>query len=251
MSGIEKPEGRSQLRVEKPPDIAEKYYAEVLKPRLERGELITLAGDDMKVYFGQDYDPERSDLYAQATYLLVERVLKSSFKKELVFLGGGPGAGKTEMVGSAIVKSGYNEILYDTTFSSFPGIEHLVQIAREHNIAVRMYGILANLEYARAHTILREHATGREVTAAAFSRGHSGFVETVRETLERGLLSADEVRLFDLRKVTTAEEIIRKVAESDWEKDPLSSISAINYNKNELENMYEKKYFNPRTGQRL
>src|SRR3989344_3561231 len=232
-------------------DIKRRYYERVLLAKVTSGDLIFVSGDEMKNVFGGDYAPERSDLYAIASYQTIEKLIGESSRKELVFLAGGPGAGKTDIVGQGIVDSGYSGILYDTTFSHLDGVKHLINMARQNELEVRIYGILANLERARVHTIIREHKIGREVPVEAFARGHVGFVETLRTVLQDGNLAKSEVRLLDLRTVRTAKEAIQKVVALGWESDPLVVLEGVDYNRNEIKGKYAKENFDKTTGQRI
>lgn len=222
-------------------EAASKYWDDVIKPKIAADEPIVLSGDDMKAHFGNDYDPERSDLYAKANYQNVKRAIQEK-PGDFVMLGGGPGSGKTEFLSKKILGSGFKGILYDTTLSSYKGTEEILKTARAAGKNIRIYGIVPDLEKARGFTEARAAATGRAVTDEAFARGHSGFVSTMKQLLDDGALKPDEVHLYDMRNVTDKESADKLVQMDISARNPVDLLNKVQYNKEDISSLLKDTY---------
>ncbi len=227
-------------------EAASRYYDEVIKPKINSGGPVVLSGDDMKAHFGGDYAPEKSDMYAEANYKNVSRAIKEH-PGDFTTLGGGPGSGKTEILTKDLLRNGYKGIIYDTTLSNYEGSLKLIQEARAAGKKIKIMGILPDIERARAFTLRRALRTGRDVVAKAFARGHAGFPATLKKLLESGAVKPDEVKLYDLRNVTSKEEALKRVEEGLSEKNPLDVLKNVSYNENDLLKRYGHNTSEPTT----
>lgn len=221
-----------------------RYWDEVIAPQIGKGKTIVLAGDDMKKYFGGDYDPERSDMYAEANYKNVEKLLQDPSIKSMTFLGGGPGSGKSEFVGKDIVDKNSVDMLYDTTFSNAKGIKHLLDIAEKEGKDISLSGIITDKENAWKYVQERAKETGRPVTREAFDRGHDGFINALKELLADGSLKPEQIRLYDLQKIDNKDMARKIVSMGIHAKDPLALLRKVEYNR---ANGKEKGNIQPRT----
>lgn len=217
-------------------DAATRYWDEVIAPKMGK-EPIVLAGDDMKKYFGKDYDPARSDMYAKANYRNVQRAIKES-PGDFAMLGGGPGSGKTEFLTKSILDKGFDGVLYDTTLSNLKGVSRIIEEARAAGKQIQIYGIVTDLDRARRFTIAREAKTQRAVTDEAFARGHAGFADVVRELLERGIITSDEIQLYDMRFAKTKADAMQIVRMGISAKKPLDLIKKVQYSETDIIKQY-------------
>lgn len=220
-------------------EAATRYWDAKIAPKVLNNEAVVIGGDDMKEHFGGDYAPEKSDMYAKAAYQNVQRAIHEH-PGDLTMLGGGPGVGKTENLTKNILDSGYKGILYDTTLSNYEGTLRLIQEARAAGKNVHVFGILRNLDEARAYTLWRAKRIGREVTTEAFARGHAGFTATLRRLLENGALKPSEVDLFDLRHFPTKAEAANIIKQGISAKNPLDLLRKVRYTKEDIINQYAK-----------
>jgi hypothetical protein len=221
-----------------PEAAASKYWDNAIAPKIAKNEPIVLSGDDMKMHFGNDFDPERSDFYAKANYLNVQRAIEEH-PGDFAMLGGGPGAGKTELLTKDILGRGYKGILYDTTLSNYAGVTRLIDEARAAGKNIHIFGIVPDLEKARNFTFARAAETGREVSDAAFARGHAGFIDTLKRLLEDKVITPDELDLFDTRNITSLDEAKKLVKVGVSARNPLALLKKAGYSE---EDILAKKY---------
>lgn len=213
-----------------PAEASTRYYNDVIEPQLGQGKTIELAGDNIKAHFGNDYNPERSDLYAKANYDNVARLIKDPSIKDITFLAGGPGSGKSEFLGKNIKANHGADLLYDNSFSSVPGIKNLLTIAENLGKNVNVSGIIANQQNARVYANKRAEQTGRVVTDEQFNKAHAGFLSTISTLLQDGTLDPRQVKLFDLRNVTSEEEARKIIKLGLFAKDPVALLKKVGYN---------------------
>lgn len=217
-----------------------RYWDEVITKQKAQGKTIEVSGDAMKKFFHGDYDPEKSDMYAKASFDTIKRLSADPEVKTIAWLGGGPGAGKTEFLGNAIKDGHLADVLYDTTLTNADGARELLNIAKANGKEVTVDAILSNLTEARKHTILREAATGRGVPDEVFADRHAKFPATLRELLQDGTLKPEQVRLYDLRNVTDPEEAKQIVRMNITQKDPLAILQKVRYDKEILLKQYAR-----------
>lgn len=218
---------------------AGRYWDEVIAPKIQKDEPLVLAGDDMKEHFGGDYAPEKSDMYAKANYQNVERAIKEH-PGDFTMLGGGPGSGKTELLTKNILGKGYKGILYDTTLSNYEGSKKLIEAARAQGKNIHIFGNIPDLQKARDFTFARETETGRPVSDDAFARGHAGFIDTAKKLLQNGVIKPNEIDLYDMRNVTSADEAKAIIRNNISAQKPLDLLNKVGYSKEDILNKYGK-----------
>jgi hypothetical protein len=190
---------RGEGSVKSPAEAAAAYKAKFIDEPNANGGLVEISGDEIKKLNGGDYAPERSSLYSKEAYNLVKDEIAQGPKKDIVFLGGGSGSGKSELIGQDLKDSGFTGLLYDNSLSNYSGTKRLLDLAKENGKNVEIHAILPDLDRARFFTMLRAAETGRPVTDADFARSHAGFVETLTKLLENGDIAPENVHLFDTR----------------------------------------------------
>lgn len=219
-------------------EAATRYWDEAIAPKIEKGEPVVLAGDDMKAHFGKDYDTARSDLYAKANYKNVQRAIKE-VPGDFALLGGGPGSGKTELLTKSLLAKGFKGVLYDTTLSNFAGSKRIIEEARAAGKKIHINGIITDLERALDFTKSRALEEGREVSDEAFKRGHQGFPETLKRLLEEGVVSPDEVQLYDMRFVKGKDEARKMVKMGISAQNPLDLLNKAQYSDEHISQLFK------------
>lgn len=246
------PKQSTKMSNEEAKPLAEKaataYWESKIAPAIKSESAIQIGGDDLKEYFGHDYNDNNHAVYSQAAQSLYERALRESKSPDVVFLGGGPGSGKTELVAKQLIRNGYKGILYDSNLSNQEGAQKQIEQAREAGKNVKIYGVLPNLAKARGFTIQREERTGRGITDKTFSRGHTKFPATAEGLLEAGIIPASDVHLLDTRGVEGLDNATAMVARGDFIKDPLAILRTLDYNEEEISQLYAKDTYNKETG---
>lgn len=218
-------------------EAAGKYWDASIAPALESGKTVEVSGDAMKEYFGKDYAPAKSDMYSQASYQTMQKLLDNPDVKDVTFLGGGSGAGKSEILGDAIKADNATNVLYDNSFSNEIGARTLIEQVLASGKDLHIAAILPDLDRAKAFTESRAAETGRTVSPEAFVRSHMGFVDTMKALLSDGTIKPDQVSLYDLRG-KTLDQAKQLVANGDTVKDPLALLNDVGYSKEELNAKY-------------
>lgn len=221
---------------------AQTYWDQKIQTAIEQGKPIVIGGDDLKDYFGNDYNDNNHPVYSQAANVLFDRALKET-DGDVVFTGGGPGSGKTELLVNHMKDEGFTGIIYDSNFSNLEGAKVQIEKARAAGKEVRIYGVLPNLEKSRGFTIMREGTTGRGITDNTFAHGHSSFPAVVKALLEEGIVTPSEVKLFDTREVHELHVAKELVANGGHAADPLAILNNLAYNKDEIKTRYAKENY--------
>lgn len=222
---------------------ADVYWNDVLSAAAADGKAIVIGADDLKDYFGGDYNDINHPVYSRAAFLTYERALSESKSPDVILTGGGPGAGKTEVLVNTLKDAGYQGIIYDSNMSSYEGVVKQIDLAKQAGKNVQIYGILPNLDQARVFTILREQKTGRGISDKTFARGHAGFPATVKKLLEKNIVSPDSVNILDVRKPKKLEEVKALARSASYAQDPLALLTGTQYNEEELLKKYAKTRF--------
>lgn len=210
-------------------DIASEYFSAVIEPMIGTGKTIEVAGDVMKAYFNNDYAPERSNMYSQASYSIIQKLIEHPDLQTYVFLGGGPGSGKSEFIGNRVKATDAAHVLYDSSFSSADGIGSLIDTAKEKGKDVQVRGILADLTRAWGFTKTRATTTGRAVAPEAFVRGHIGFIDTLKTLLTDGTITNEQVQLTDLREAMSYDEAAGIIDSGTVVENVLDTVGKIAY----------------------
>lgn len=227
-----------------PEAAAATYYEQKIKPEIDQGKAFVVGADDLKDFFGKDFDDANHPTYSKAAFQLYERALKENAEDLVVFTGGGPGSGKTEILSRTLTGPGnFKGVLYDSNMSNKEGVMKQIQMARDAGKRVEIFGVIPDLGSTRVHTILREQKTGRGISDKTFARGHAGFPKVIRELLEEGFLTPEEVFLLDTRGINTIEGAIDKVMSGDFITNPLAVVKKLRYNEEELAKKYARENY--------
>lgn len=245
-----KPEPKPKMTPDTPERAAAEYYDDVIRPRVAEGKAFVVGADDLKDYFGKDYDDVNHPIYSKASFQLYQKALAENKGDLVVLTGGGPASGKTENIVAPLSES-FDGIIYDSNLSSYEGALNQIQLAKNAGKKVEIWGVLPNLESARKFTIFRRNKTGRGISDNTFARGHSGFPNVLKRLLEEGVVKPEQVHLFDVRQYTNPVEGFKKMAMGLSESDPLATLNRLRYNEDEIRGIYGEKNFNQQTGERI
>lgn len=243
------PQQAEKLAKEAVGPLAEKaagrYWDEVIGPEVADGRAIVIGADDLKDHFGGDYNDLNHPIYSRASFMLYERALKESRSPDVILTGGGAGAGKTEILVTALKDEGYQGIVYDSNMANYDGVVAQTKLAGDAGKKVEVYGILPNLDQARRHTIMREEATGRGISEKTFARGHAGFPAVAKRLIDEGVVAPANMHLLDLLEPKTLAEAKAMAARGDYTSDPVALLDKTQYNEEVLQGQYgREKYTN-------
>lgn len=204
-----------------PEQASATYYEKVLKPALDSGKAVVIGADNIKDFFGNDYNLENHKMYSAAANSLYEKALEEVKNPVVHFTVGGPGSGKSDFIAKGQAESGFNGIIYDSTAWNYEGLQKQIDAAHLAGKQVEFYGILPDLVRSRAYTFIREASGQHPVTEAAFNRTHAGAIETMIKLIKDGV----NVYVLDTRNITTPAQ----VASAAYEKNPLALLEGIKY----------------------
>lgn len=230
---------------------ADTHWREVQEHAIEDGKPLIVGGDNLKDFFGKDYNDNNHPVYSQAAFLQYEHALKTSPVKEVVFTGGGPASGKTELITKDLTNRGFKGVIYDSNLSNLAGIIKQIEMARAAGFKVVIKGVLPHLDSARTFSILRGNEIGRHISDNTFARGHAGFPNVARELLEKGIISEEDMHILDMRETMTFQDAMRMVHGQEYMKEPLAILRKLDYNEEDFKQLYGKDKFDATTGHRL
>lgn len=219
---------------------ASTYWDNKIQPSIDAGKAIVIGGDDLKEYFGHDYNDNNHPVYSQAANQLFTRALTESKDSQVAFTAGGPGSGKTEILVNHLKAQGFQGIIYDSNFSNEEGAARQILEARNAGKTIDVYGVTPDLQDARGFTIKRENQTGRGITDNTFAHGHTAFPAAVANLLEDGRLKPDEVHIVDTRNTKGLADAKEQMANGAFEKDPLAYLRNLGYDKENVKTAYAK-----------
>lgn len=219
---------------------AEIYYDDVIRKAREKGEPTVIGGDDLKTHFGKDFDDANHPVYSKAAFSLYEKALKETPNKDVIFTGGGPGSGKTDFLINPLKKKGFDGVVYDSNFSNLEGAKRQIEMAKAAGKNPIIHGIIPNLDKAYGYTKARQEKGGHGISTKTFATGHSGFPAVAKALIEEGILLPQNVKLFDFRNVTTAEEAFKIIDLGISAENPLALLRKAQYNKEDLIKRYDQ-----------
>lgn len=253
LQGIDR-ENKTKLTYEQATPLADKateiYWDNKIKPELEAGKPAVIGADDLKDYFGNDYNDNNHPVYSQSAFKLFELGLQRVPEKKLILTAGGAGAGKTEIVTKQLINRGFKGMIYDSNLANYEGAVKQIEKAKEAGFDVEIYGVLPDLERARKFTILRQNKVGRGISDATFARGHAGFPAVLQKLLEENKLKESDVKLLDTRKIDSLDKAIDAVLNKEYVTNVLDTIKNLGYNEDNIKQTYAKDNFDQSTGQR-
>lgn len=202
-------------------EAADRYKRDVLDVSSKKGEATIIGADNLKDHFGNDYDIKNHPIYSSAANELFNRALKENKDPTVKFTVGGPGAGKSDFVVNHIKKD-FKGTIYDSTGWKYEGgMKDQIARAEAAGKKVELYGVIPNIERAKAYTYKREANGEHPVTDTAFNRGHSGAIETMIKAIEDG----HTVKVLDTRNIRTKEEAMN----AKYVKNPLATLKEVRY----------------------
>lgn len=163
-----------------------RYWDEVIQPRIDNEEAVIIGADDLKDYFGNDYDIKRHPIYSKSANDLFERAVKVLPEKTVKFVAGGTGSGKSDFIVPDIADN-FAGVVYDSTAWNPDGLLKQMAFVTENGKTSEVYGIVPDLVRSRAYTFLREEAGKHPVTEQAFINTHSGSIQTMLKVIEQGV----------------------------------------------------------------
>jgi hypothetical protein len=203
-------------------EATERYWNEVIQPRIENEEAVIIGADDLKDYFGNDYDIKRHPIYSKSANDLFERAVKTLPEKIVKFVAGGTGSGKSDFIVPDIAED-FAGVVYDSTAWNKEGFLKQMAFVTENGKTSEVYGIVPDLARSRAYTFLREEAGKHPVTEQAFINTHTGSIQTMLKVIEEG----GDVYILDTRNLTSKEQI----EEAEYTHNPVAILNEVSYSK--------------------
>lgn len=240
--------GRKAVLIEKDKEVAEKvtkprvesavrstpasaeeasqiYWNEVVQKRIDNKEAVVLGADNLKDFFGKDYNIDNHKMYSSATNMLYERAVKALPEKEVKLTVGGTGSGKSDFVVSHL-EEGFAGVIYDSTGWNYEGLKKQISFATENGKEVEVYGIIPDIRRARAYTFKREANGEHPVTETAFVRTHVGSIKTMLSFIEDG----GDVYVLDTRNITSKEE----AENTEFIYNPIDTLKEVAYSEDNV-----------------
>jgi hypothetical protein len=126
-------------------------------------------------------DPKYHDsIMSPVADKMYEYALRINKNPEVRRTAGGPGSGKTEMVLNPLLKD-FNGIVLDKLTGSMPGFIKDYNKAVAAGKGTNVFGVVPDLEVAKAITKKRVAKTGRVIPDWKFNEGHAGAPNTLLE----------------------------------------------------------------------
>jgi len=204
-------------------EASKTYWDKVITPAKESGKAQIIGSDDMKDYFGKDYNPNNHPVYSQSAFKLYERAVKESKNPVVKLTIGGTGAGKSNFVVPRTARD-FDGVIYDSTGWDYNGLKKQIDYAKSQGKEVELYGIVPDVAKSRVYTFLRELRGEHPVSEQSFIRTHSGAIDSMIKAIKDGV----DVYIMDTRG---------KILESDINKgnfefihNPIGLLESLGYN---------------------
>lgn len=208
-------------------EITKKYWNEVIQPRIEKGEAVVIGADDLKDYFGKDYDLKNHKVYSKSANDLFERAVTELKETTVKLMAGGTGSGKSDFL-VPDVSENFAGVVYDSTAWNPEGMLKQIEFVKSKGKTAEVYGIISDLKRSRAYTFKRETEGKHPVREQAFINTHSGSIDTMLKVIEQGV----NVYVLDTRDITSKEQ----VANAEYELNPVDTLEGLGYNKDYVSN---------------
>lgn len=212
-------------------EVSNAYYDQVLKPKIDAGEAIVIGADDLKDYFGNDYDNKNHPIYSESASNLFKRAVIESPEDVVKFIAGGTGSGKSDFVVPDISED-FKGVVYDSTAWNPDGLLKQIDFVNEHGKKAEVYGIIPDLVRSRAYTFIRAEAGKHPVTETAFVNTHSGAIQTMLKVIETG----GDVYVLDTRNITSKEQ----VDSAEFLHNPVELLQEVSYTKDHVKETISK-----------
>lgn len=204
---------------------SDQYYDRALKPLMEDNKAIVIGSDNLKDFYGKDYNLNNHSVYSGAANQLYERAVSESKNPVVKFTVGGTGSGKSDFLVPDLA-SGFNGVVYDSTGFNYEGIKKQIDFAKAQGKTPEIYAIVPDLARSRAYTFSRELGGDHPVTEAAFLRTHSQAIDTLKKLIADGV----EVNIIDTRNLTTREQI----ENAEYATNPLDLLNSLQYDEDNV-----------------
>lgn len=196
------------------------YYNDVLTPARNEGKAQVIGADDLKDYFGQDYNVNNHPAYSQAADDLYKKAVEESTTPTVKFTVGGTGSGKSDFL-VPDMSEGYNGVIYDSTGWNYEGIKKQIDYAKHLGKDAEVYAIIPDIARSRAYTFLREASGKHPVTEAAFIRTHANAIETLKQLIRDG----EDVYILDTRSLRDEVD----VGNAQYLHNPIDLLNELKY----------------------
>lgn len=221
-SAWEKSKKENTDKPETSEEATDRYWNEVINPQIEKGEAVVIGADDLKYYFGNDFDINRHSLYSKSANQLFERAVTQSKEPVVKFVAGGTGSGKSDFIVPDISED-FSGVIYDSTAWNPEGLFKQMEFVKSQGKTSKVYGIVPDLRRSRAYTLLREESGKHPVTEQAFVNTHTGSIQTMLKVIEQG----GDVYVLDTRTLTTPEQ----VEGAEYVHNPVALLEGARYSK--------------------
>lgn len=213
-------------------EAQQRYQDEIVQPRADMGQARIIGADDLKDYFGNDYNLARHPVYSKAANDLLFQNAKEVDNPNVIFTAGGTGAGKSEFIAKSIAPD-FDGVIYDSTLLNYEGAARQIRDLRELGKDVHIYAVIRDPETAYQFTKLREAAGGHPVSEAAFIRSHS----QVSDVVSRLHNDLDvPIKVLDVRNITDPEQI----RNLKFSADPLAVLEDSRYSVDDVKQAIER-----------
>lgn len=205
-----------------------KYWREIIQPKIEKGHAVVVGADNLKDHFGKDYDLKNHPRYSKAASQIFERAVAESPNKVVKFTVGGTGSGKSDFL-VPDASANFNGVIYDSTGYKYEeGLKNQIDYAESKGKKVEIYAVIPDIAKSRAYTHLREARGEHPVTEAAFVRTHVGAIETMIKAIKDG----QNVYVLDTRGDFTPEDIANDKVQ--FIHNPLAMLEKLEYNESHV-----------------
>ncbi len=217
-------------RPENGSEAALEYWTEVIKPQLDKGEAVSIGADDLKDYFGNDYDPSRHKLFSAAANTVFESAVTEAKADTVKWTVGGAASGKTDFA-VPHAKEDFAGVIYDSTAWNYEGTKKQIEFAQSKGKKVKIYGLISDLRRSKAYTFQREENGEHPVSDAAFARTHSGAIETMLKLIEDG----HDVYVLDTRKIFNDTQ----ADAAEYLHNPVELLTEVKYSEEDVKRFVE------------
>lgn len=223
--------------------VADLYWKDKVAADEKAGKTVVIGTDDIKDHFGNDYNNNNHLIYSRAASVTFQRALKEGKQKDVIFTGGGPASGKSELIVNNIKDTNHDAIVMDSTMANYENVKKQIEMAREAGKNVEIHGIIPDINTSKKFSLQRGDEIGRSVPDNEFSRGHAGFPATLLKLLEEGVVKSDDVHLLDTRDVRTKEKFKEFIKNSEYVKNPIDFLRTLEYNEDNITKTYGTKNY--------
>lgn len=204
---------------------ADHYWNRNIQPMIEKGKAAIIGSDNLKDYFGRDYNSNNHPVYSQAADLLYKKAVASTKNPVVKFTVGGTGSGKSDFLVPDMANN-FSGVVYDSTGFNYEGIKKQIDYAKSLGKKPEVYAIVPDIARSRAYTLQREANGEHPVSEAAFIKTHSQAIETLIKLIKDGV----DVNIIDTRDIYIKEDI----KNAGYVKNPLDLLQSLEYDEDNV-----------------